>query len=127
MGNLIKATIWQIEEPDKVYILWRDGSKYEGSFLNGKRHGIGTFTSSNGSIYVGEWFDDLMHGKGKLTRHDGTVLSGSWQNGKFLDNSPPLPQPTSENPIFPLKSHYPKKIKKMNLQIIEHLINRKRG
>ena len=77
--------------------LWRDGSKYEGSFLNGKRHGIGTFTSSNGSIYVGEWFDDLMHGKGKLTRHDGTVLSGSWQNGKFLDNSPPLPL-TSEKP-----------------------------
>jgi hypothetical protein len=32
-----------------------DGSKYEGYYKEGKKHGEGTYTWSDGSKYVGEW------------------------------------------------------------------------
>jgi hypothetical protein len=70
---------------------WQDGSVYQGSFLNGKRHGFGTFTAKDGTIYQGKWFDDLMHGKGELVRSDGSLVTGVWQAGKLLDRTLPLP------------------------------------
>ena len=39
-------------------------SGYEGEYLNGKKHGWGTFTWPNGELYVGEWKNDQMHGNG---------------------------------------------------------------
>ena len=36
---------------------WKDGRKYEGEFLNDKRHGHGKFTLPDGRIYEGGWFN----------------------------------------------------------------------
>lgn len=36
-------------------LIWKDGKRYEGDFLNDKREGLGNFTWSDGRMYVGEW------------------------------------------------------------------------
>jgi hypothetical protein len=36
---------------------------YEGNFLDGRRHGHGTFYYSSGTKYIGEWKSDQKHGK----------------------------------------------------------------
>ena len=36
----------------------RDGSKYSGDWLNGKRHGVGVLSNNDEVIYEGEWEND---------------------------------------------------------------------
>ena len=44
------------EIPNGVgFIVWNDGSHYEGEFLNGKQHGTGEFESTSGKITKGIW------------------------------------------------------------------------
>jgi hypothetical protein len=35
--------------------IWADNSRYEGSYLNGKKHGEGKYTWIDGSYYKGAW------------------------------------------------------------------------
>ncbi|KDO22090.1 hypothetical protein SPRG_12076 [Saprolegnia parasitica CBS 223.65] len=59
------------------------GDTYVGDFLDGQRHGRGTYTvSATGYTYVGDWVHDCRHGTGVLTynndaTHQGTY-TGSW-------------------------------------------------
>jgi hypothetical protein len=39
---------------------------YDGAWLDGKMHGIGTYTYFNGSTYEGNWRNGLRHGRGQL-------------------------------------------------------------
>lgn len=41
-----------------------DGSMYDGMWLNDRRHGVGTFYSTNGDAFVGTFSDDKRHGLG---------------------------------------------------------------
>ena len=41
-----------------------DGTRYEGMFENNQFHGVGCQTFANGDRYTGEWFYDKKHGKG---------------------------------------------------------------
>ncbi len=61
------------------------GSVYEGDFVGGKRHGVGTYTDANtGCVYDGEWRLDLRHGTGGLHNASGKLLyHGSWVRDKF--------------------------------------------
>jgi len=36
-------------------LIWKDKKKYQGSFVNDKREGYGTFSWTDGRKYVGEW------------------------------------------------------------------------
>lgn len=36
---------------------------YDGDFVNGLRHGFGTFYYANGAKYEGGWKDNMKHGK----------------------------------------------------------------
>ena len=36
-------------------LIWKDGKKYEGEFVNDKREGRGSFTWADGRQYIGEW------------------------------------------------------------------------
>lgn len=36
---------------------------YDGDFMNGLRHGYGTFYYANGAKYEGGWKDNMKHGK----------------------------------------------------------------
>lgn len=40
----------------------QEGSRYEGDFVDGKRHGHGEMLWYNGDRYIGEWKDDNIHG-----------------------------------------------------------------
>ena len=50
-----------------------DGSKYEGSYKEGKKHGTGTYTWIDGSKYEGLWRDNKISGTGTYTWLDGRV------------------------------------------------------
>ncbi|XP_062280837.1 ankyrin repeat and MYND domain-containing protein 1 [Scomber scombrus] len=43
---------------------WPDGSKYEGEFVNGFKHGRGRYTWKNGEYYEGSFYKDYRHGDG---------------------------------------------------------------
>jgi hypothetical protein len=59
---------------------------YTGEYLDGKRHGFGTFVYDDGSRYEGQWFQNLKHGQGKYTSATGVVYVGS-----FVDGNPATP------------------------------------
>ena len=80
------------------------GDIYKGEFLNGLRHGNGTYLYpdglsivgvwekdlpvfgreqlDNGAIYEGEYKNNKFHGKGTMIYKDGTEYSGNFRNGK---------------------------------------------
>uniref|UniRef100_A0A3B5A357 MYND-type domain-containing protein n=1 Tax=Stegastes partitus TaxID=144197 RepID=A0A3B5A357_9TELE len=41
---------------------WLDGSRYEGEFVNGLKHGRGRYTWINGESYEGSFYKDYKHG-----------------------------------------------------------------
>ena len=66
-----------------TYLL-EDGSKYEGEFYEGKRHGFAKFTWSDKRMYEGNFKDDKFEGKGYIWNpNDNSKLWGSWKNGKL--------------------------------------------
>lgn len=73
---------------------WPDGSSYDGSYKNDKKHGQGTFRwggvhKENGipmekCVYEGQWENGKQNGKGKLTWGDG---QGVGKDGKVVNDS----------------------------------------
>lgn len=61
---------------------WKDGSQYEGNFLNGKKHGKGKYKDINGGYYDGMWKNGKKHGKGilKLAEFE-EIINWEWKNG----------------------------------------------
>ena len=61
-----------------------DGKKYEGNFLDGKRHGQGIqYDKDNKKIYEGEWKEDDPDGEGTLfDQNHQKIYIGAWKNGK---------------------------------------------
>ena len=49
-----------------------DNGSYTGEFLNGKKHGKGTFTWSDGNRFVGQWRNDKRYGEGTYIYEDGS-------------------------------------------------------
>ena len=45
---------------------WPDGKRYEGSYKNGHRDGLGKLTRPNGNYYSGGWVKGKEHGDGEL-------------------------------------------------------------
>ncbi len=66
----------------KGSITWPDGDSYVGDYVNGKRTGKGTYTWSNGCKYVGDWVNNKLTGRGTFTWLDGRKYVGDYVNGK---------------------------------------------
>ncbi|KAF6082824.1 hypothetical protein HJG60_016695 [Phyllostomus discolor] len=63
-------------------------NEYRGNFVNGYRHGYGTFYYASGATYEGEWVFNKKHGMGRLTFKNGCVYTGPFYNdhiAKFAD------------------------------------------
>jgi hypothetical protein len=64
-----------------------DGSKYEGSFVNGKFDGPGTFWFASGDRYVGNFTENYPDGHGTRYLKIGGEESGEWKQGEFIGGS----------------------------------------
>jgi len=63
---------------------YSNGSKFSGNWQRGRRHGKGVFTTPDESTkYVGDWANDIREGKGILTDPTG-VYNGDWANDAVL-------------------------------------------
>ena len=67
----------------KGIFTWPDGEKYEGEWKDGKFHGRGIYTWPDGTKYDGEWKDDKKHGKGVYTFHSGAKYEGEFKDDKY--------------------------------------------
>ena len=61
----------------------KERARYEGEYVNGKRHGNGRMVFPNGDIYHGQWTENQMHGEGTYVyKASGDIYSGSFENGR---------------------------------------------
>jgi len=83
-----------------ISYIGNEGSKYVGSWKDGKQNGQGTKTWSNGNTYVGSWKDGKEHGQGTHTYGkgippdkphsedlEGHKTVGEWKNGKLWNGT----------------------------------------
>ncbi|KAJ3599686.1 hypothetical protein NHX12_033642 [Muraenolepis orangiensis] len=61
---------------------WPDGSKFEGEYRNGLKHGTGRFTWSNGECYEGFFYRDYRHGEGVYSWPSGHIFTGKFYLNK---------------------------------------------
>ena len=83
------------EKNGKGVLYYANGDEYDGSWLNGKRHGLGSFSSLDKMyVYAGEWLDDKKHGVGTIIYADKTIKKGRWENDElteWFEGEPKLP------------------------------------
>ena len=56
---------------------------YEGTLINGKYNGPGTYTNPEGQVFTGNFTDDKFNGYGKWTSPNGSKYEGNFTNGNF--------------------------------------------
>ncbi|KAM4738899.1 ankyrin repeat and MYND domain-containing protein 1 [Anableps anableps] len=57
---------------------WPDGSKYEGEFVDGLKHGKGRYSWRNGESYEGFFYKDFKHGDGVYCWPTGHKFTGKF-------------------------------------------------
>ena len=62
-------------------LILQNGERYEGNWKKGKKDGIGTYRWSSGTKYKGRYKDGLMHGTGTMEYQDGARYVGRWKHG----------------------------------------------
>jgi hypothetical protein len=63
-------------------------NRYSGQFLDGLRHGLGTFLYANGSTYSGGWIDNQKQGTGVFTFDDGSIYEGPFEKDRMVGPKP---------------------------------------
>ena len=61
----------------------RDGTKYEGDFVNGNFEGHGLLTTKKQGKFEGEFKGGKKNGHGKFTQPDGQVIEGEWKDDEY--------------------------------------------
>lgn len=61
---------------------YNDGTKYVGSFENGKPHGNGSVFYLNGDRYDGGWQNDMPSGQGVMHYQNGQSIGAIWKQGQ---------------------------------------------
>mmetsp|Transcript_19640 Transcript_19640/g.36181 ORF Transcript_19640/g.36181 Transcript_19640/m.36181 type:complete len:737 (+) Transcript_19640:5078-7288(+) len=60
-------------------IYYENGDSYKGNWVNGEKHGQGSyFYSLTKSTFTGDWDKNMKHGSGALTLANGDTVEGSW-------------------------------------------------
>ena len=85
-------TLYEWKTPSGIQ--WREigdkdfHAKYKGDVVIGRPHGVGTLVYPDGNKYVGEFMNGLFHGQGKYngpgteTLSNGWKYVGEWREGK---------------------------------------------
>lgn len=63
------------------YYIYKDGSKWQGEFKNGKPDGSGICFYSDGNRYEGFWSNNVPEGNGVMFLENGEVYGGRWEKG----------------------------------------------
>ena len=82
MDDIIQDYINKNElNDDKLIMYYKDGSKYEGEYVNDKITGYGIFTNKEGRIvYEGYWKNGKREGIGIYHCEDGATYEGEWKD-----------------------------------------------
>lgn len=62
---------------------WPSGNKYDGTWKNGKQHGVGKLMYNNGAVYTGEFANGVEHGGGLMRWPNGSSYQGGYDKGIF--------------------------------------------
>ncbi|XP_022598078.1 radial spoke head 10 homolog B-like [Seriola dumerili] len=92
--------IWILRRADGSQ--YSQSNRYTGDFVQGQRHGLGTFYYAGGAIYEGEWKNNKKDGKGKFTFKDGHVFEG-----EFVDDQMMTPNLDGNRAPTPLCGAFP--------------------
>ena len=65
-------------------MVWENGSRYEGEWRAGKRSGYGTYIWPDGSKYEGAWSENRRNGRGTYTDKKGSAMIGTWKDDVFI-------------------------------------------
>ncbi|MBK6587100.1 MAG: hypothetical protein IPG22_02100 [Acidobacteria bacterium] len=66
----------------KGKMIYGSGDTYDGEFVNGQRHGMGTYRTKDGQVYVGQFAKGSYNGRGKITFANGETYDGEWLNNE---------------------------------------------
>lgn len=66
---------------------WDNGSKYMGSWKNGKMSGTGKYIYASGTYYEGEFIDDAYAGEGVYVTKNGGKYKGTFENDQLIKGS----------------------------------------
>ena len=61
-------------------LIWADGSKYQGQFVQGQMQGLGRMIQANGSVYQGQWKNGMANGRGVFIDSKGSTYEGDWMD-----------------------------------------------
>jgi hypothetical protein len=79
-------------------MLYSDGSRYEGNWINDQQNDLGTYYFAKGDKFTGNWQNGVRDGKGVYIYKDGERKEGVWKNDEFVSE---LKKEDSENKITP--------------------------
>lgn len=63
--------------------VYRDYTKYVGSFKNARANGYGVCYYANGDMYVGQWKAHNFDGMGTFFSNTGEIQAGQWKDGHY--------------------------------------------
>jgi hypothetical protein len=65
------------------------GGTYTGQWVNDKKQGQAVFVGTDGERFEGRFLDGKRHGPGTTTHADGTVETGKWVRGRLASSCGP--------------------------------------
>ena len=71
-----------VEAEDQHASHFQQQNRYVGEFVNGLRHGKGTFHYATGASYSGDWEYNVKSGEGTFVYEDGSVYMGPFRNDR---------------------------------------------
>jgi hypothetical protein len=61
-------------------MVWKDGSRYDGYWMNDMANGYGRMIMAKGDVYSGNWVNNRANGQGKFIHRNRIEYDGEWQN-----------------------------------------------
>ncbi|XP_042253441.1 radial spoke head 10 homolog B isoform X1 [Thunnus maccoyii] len=97
--------VWILRRMDRSQ--YCQSNQYMGDFVQGQRHGKGSFYYAGGAIYEGEWKNNKKHGQGKFTFKDGRVFEGEFVDDQMMTPNLSGNRPPTPHGAFPMSGEDP--------------------